>query len=67
MKTQRINIIETKIGTILGEINPEEQTKSRMLPATREIHRSTILTTLVTIFITIRRRNWECLVGVAHV
>ena len=27
MKVERINVNETKFGTILGEINPEAQTK----------------------------------------
>ena len=35
MKVKRINVGETKIGTILGEIKPEAQKRGRTLPATR--------------------------------
>ena len=34
MKAKRINVRESKIGTILGEISPEGQ-KDRTLPAAR--------------------------------
>ena len=68
MKAKRTNVSETRIGTILGEMNLEAQKKrGKTLSATCEIHRSTTLNTFVTIFIKIRMRNLECLVGVAHV
>ena len=35
MKAKGINVVETKIGTMLGEINPETQTNSRKLLAAR--------------------------------
>ena len=35
MKAKGINVVETKSGIILGDINPEAQTKSRTLSAAR--------------------------------
>ena len=35
MKAKGINVVETKIGTILGDINPEAKTKSRTLSVAR--------------------------------
>ena len=35
MKAKGINVVETKIGTMLGDINPETQTNSRKLLAAR--------------------------------
>ena len=58
MKAKRINVRESKIGTILGEISPEGQI-DRTLPAARQMHRSTMLNTFVTRFITILMRNWK--------
>ena len=33
MKAKGINVVETKIGAILGEINPKVQTRGRNFPA----------------------------------